>query len=726
MKQTMETARFAHLQKIFCEAVALPSTEWSGFARRACEGDEGLYADVMGLLMAHQSTDTTERGTPQMQMGAMRMIGPYRILRELGAGGMGVVHLAVRDDGAFRKNVAVKVLKANQDLPDFVQRFHLERQVLANLDHPNIARILDGGQTAEGLPYHVMEYVEGLTLDRFCDTQKLDLAERIRLFQQVVSAVSYLHENLVVHRDLKPSNILVTAEGQVKLLDFGIAKTQAVVSMAPDLTAPATRMLTPSYASPEQMAGAPITRTSDIYSLGIILYELLTGRLPYRDSVEKLMEEPPLPSANIRDDLRRTQETTAQLRRRIVGDLDQIVLLCLRRNPRHRYASANALAEDLSLFLDGKPVLARKARMTERALRFVKRNRIAVAMSMLVMATLGVGVWQTVSAQFHARMTDARENAIRNTLEALERNGPKPGAGAASGAGSGSKTDSKTGSKTEFKTESKTVSNGAPNLPRVDEIRKLRDGLAKELVPEWSNRPSLTPERKALLERAGRYLDSIRPYVAQNALLAPEIAGAYQQLGALSEPFYHDFAMLSYRSAAQTLQQVSKGDPNQGPYQMQWEVITARITSMGGTIPLFSPATPLYSPMTSDKSSPKPTPGNASLPPHQTTVAPERPPIATASPEPTPDPGEYAALENRLDLVAGKVKLADETFVRLKQDLESSGQTLHPDITSNHLRMQTSMDSARHALERGDLAAARTSLESANECARRVMKETGR
>ncbi len=695
----METNRFIELRKVFDAAVLLPSPEWPGFLREACGRDEALYAQAMDLLLAHRNAGTTEpTGTPPAE-GKSRMVGPYRILRELGAGGMGLVYLAVRDDGTFRKHVAVKLLKSNHATQDFIQRFHQERQVLANLDHPNIARILDGGQTADGLPYHVMEYVDGLPLDQFCDTQKLGLADRIRVFQQVVSAVAYLHGNLVVHRDLKPSNILVTGDGQVKLLDFGIAKIAAPLSQAPDLTGPANRLLTPTYASPEQLGGAPIARASDIYSLGVILYELLTGRLPYKDSTSKLTEEPPLPSANIRNDLQRMPETTAQLRRRIVGDLDQIVLLCLRRDPRYRYASASALAEDLERFLDGRSVLARREPAIERALRFLKRNRAAVVVCALIVLSLGIGTWQTVAAQIHARMTYAREAAVKSILETLERNNSKPPAGT-------QHPDSLT-----FR-----------SAPHVDDVRKLRNALEQDLVPAWTLRPGLTPERKALLERTAHYLEGLRPYVPLNPLLAVEVAGAYQELGILYEPSNRDFALLAYGSAAQTLQQVSSGDPSHGPNRMQWAFIVGRITSLGGTVPVYVPAV-IPAILTF-----KPTPGNDSQnkTAHHAVANAESAPVIEVPIQPAADPALYEALRSRLDTAIGRSKVADETFAALKESLEKKGESLHPRIIANHTCMQMALDSARGALERSDLTAAATNIEIADECARRVMNVVGR
>ena len=345
----------------------------------------------------------------------------------------------------------------------------------------------------------------------------------------------------------------MTGDGQIKLLDFGIAKIATHFPQAPDLTGPANRLLTPTYASPEQLGGAPIARASDIYSLGVILYELLTGRLPYKDSTSN-SEEPPLPSANIRNDLQRMPETTAQLRRRIVGDLDQIVLLCLRRDPRYRYTSADALAEDLRRFLDGRSVLARKEPVIERTLRFLKRNRLAVVVCALILLSLGIGTWQTIAGQIHARMADAREAEMKHVLDILDqRNTGAPHASAA----------------------------------RVDDVRKLRSALDHDLAKAWSLRPAMTPERKALLERTARYLDGVRPYVMENAVLALEIASAYQELGLLYEPVYRDYALLAYKNAAQSLEHASGGDPSHGPNRVQWAFIVGRITSLGGTIPVY-------------------------------------------------------------------------------------------------------------------------------------------
>lgn len=694
----METNRFIQLRKIFDEAVRLPAPAWPAFVLQACEDNQELYAEAMELLVAHQSAGTCATVDGASSSSDPEMIGPYRILRELGSGGMGVVYLAVRDDGTFRKNVAIKLLKRNHATQDFIQRFNQERQVLANQDHPNIARILDGGQTADGLPYHVMEYVEGLALDRFCDTQKLDLADRIRLFQQVVSAACYLHENLVLHRDLKPSNILVTGEGQVKLLDFGIAKTQIPLFQSPSLTGPADRLLTPSYASPEQISGAPIGKTSDIYSLGVVLYQLLTGRLPYEDSALKLREEPPPPSANIREDLKRMPETTAQLRRRIVGDLDQIVLLCLRHDPRRRYPTAAALADDLQRFLEGRPVLARREPGIERAMRYLKRNRAAVAICAVVLAALGIGTWQMVTAQIRSRLIEAREAGVRSILEALERKAPKPGAG----------------------TPRPRAGLCPPSTVRAEDVRTLRNALKQDLDPASSLHPEFTAERKALLQRAVIYLDGVRPCIAQDAALATEVAGAYQELGTLYETRFPQLALVAYSSAAKTLEQIAEGDPSQGPNRQQWGVILAKINGLGGVVPVWVPKVPQQ--RVPDSAPESRSSQAAVVPVARTDLA--HPPVISVKPD--VNPTEYEIVSRSLDAATSKSKLADETFTGLKADLEKEGKSLHSDIVANHMRMQTALESARHELEKGDLTAARNDIDLANEYARRLMKIVGR
>lgn len=696
----METKRFIQLRKIFDEAVVRPASEWDSHLQMACGGDEGLLEEARALLSAHLKDGSTQSTVGAEPAVTSRMIGPYRILRQLGAGGMGVVYLAVRDDGAFRKHVAVKLLKGTHATHDLIQRFHQERQVLANLDHPNVARILDGGQTADGLPYYVMEYVEGLALDRFCDTQKLNLADRIRLFQQVVYATQYLHDNLVVHRDLKPANILVTADGLVKLLDFGIAKTQTPIPESPDLTGPANRILTPNYASPEQIAGAPVSRASDIYSLGVILYELLTGQLPYENAASKLSGDPPLPSANIREDLKRTPETTAQLRRRIVGDLDQIVLLCLRHDPRRRYASAAALGEDLDRFLEGRSVLARKEPVIERTMRFLKRQRIAVAVVLLVLTSGGIGAWKTVQVQIRTRQVEAREAEIKHLLDTIEkRNQLQPPDTPPTGTGP---NDSK-----------------RAEAARED-VRKLRHAMEQDLAPAWSINPGDAVARRALLDRAARYLGTLRPLAAHNGPLAGDLGRAYLELGKLFELVSRDHALDAYINAASLMREPSNGDADSSSNGGDWAYIVGRIKILGGTVPGSEKSVALKSPPPTHPGKPSPAQSNQDIADNQEPPEPERLAPSVMSQE------DYDAVLLRYDSAVAKCNSADQIMEQIRKDTEQLGQAVNPDIVANYNAMNRALKSARQALDKSDLAAARENIGIATEYARRVLKAGGR
>jgi hypothetical protein len=692
----MDTNRFMRVRKVFDLAMTLPRDQWDSFLAQACHSDQQMCAEVKELLLAHQSAATTEAGDQDVSSPS-RMVGHYRILRELGAGGMGVVYLATREDGAFRKNVAVKLLKAGHNHQDLVQRFHQERQVLANLDHPNIARILDGGETPDGTPYHVMDYVEGLPLDRFCDEQRLNLADRIRLFQQVVAAVRYLHENLVVHRDLKPSNILVNGEGQVKLLDFGIAKLQTLIPETPDLTGPANRLLTPSYASPEQISGAPISKSSDIYSLGVILYELLTGRLPHVDASAKLSGMPQLPSANIREDLQRTPETTSQLRRRIVGDLDQIVLLCLRRDPRQRYSTAAALNEDLQRFLEGRSVLARREPIIERTVRFLKRNRVAVAVIFLLVVSGALGAWKTIQAQILTHQIEVRDAAYRRTLDSLMHGG-----------------DSNAASTAAAPKEAKAVAAAVP--VRADDIRKLRTALEQNLVATWSSRA--TPARQALLEQTLRYLDGVRTFAIHNVALAGELASTYKDIGLLFEPGSRDLALHAYQNAALVIASASDDNPELGDSHDQWVWIRTRIRMLGGVIPLDitpKPSAGVPAPAHSSRR-------EAASANNQEERQADQAPLLVVKPI---DAAAYNDVERQLDYATAREKLADETMKELEEDLRKDGRIVHSDIKANYARISIALASARQAIARADLEGARENIEIANESARRVLSAVG-
>jgi len=426
--------RWPQVARILDEALELSLADRPAFLDQACAGDHELRAEVEVMLAGAEADDFLQApaallAAPLVEDEAVQgghraleglLVGPYRLIRELGHGGMGVVYLAERADGQFEQQVALKLIKRGMDSEEILRRFLAERQVLARLNHAHIARLLDGGITDQGQPWFAMEYVEGIPLDRYCESKELSIEQRLTLFREVCEAVQYAHRNLVVHRDLKPSNILVTSAGEIKLVDFGIAK--ALYQESADETATGTeyRLMTPEYAAPEQVRGEPVTTATDVYALGAILYELLTGRrahqLTGRSRVERervICEvEPEPPSAAVRG---------TSTERRLRGDLDVIVLMALRKNPLRRYPSVEALLEDLERHRSGLPVRARPDSVTYRARKFFGRHRLAVGAAVIVFLSLAAGLAGTL---WQARATSreaAKARAVRNFVVSLFR-----------------------------------------------------------------------------------------------------------------------------------------------------------------------------------------------------------------------------------------------------------------------------------------------------------------
>nr|WP_298717310.1 serine/threonine-protein kinase [uncultured Steroidobacter sp.] len=375
---------------------------------------------------------STEAIFPKLRIGSR--LGPYRLIELIGRGGMGEVYQAERADDHYHSRVAIKLVRVDHDASRVAWRFRSERQILAQLEHPNIARLIDGGATEEGVPYLVMELIAGQPIDVYCEQRQLSIEQRVRLFLQVCAAVSFAHQRLVVHRDLKPGNILVTAEGTVKLLDFGIAKLlETEPATAPsDMTATHVRVMTLEYASPEQVRGDPITTASDVYSLGVVLYRLLTGRSPYREdnaaerAVEILSDSPlSKPSTAVNETRVRTSagESTPQAqfarkraRRALQGDLDNVLLMALRKEPERRYVSVDQFAADLRNYLDGMPVQARGDSFRYRTTKFISRHRYAVTAASLGVLALVAGIVTTTwQARIAAEQTRIAQEEVRKT-----------------------------------------------------------------------------------------------------------------------------------------------------------------------------------------------------------------------------------------------------------------------------------------------------------------------
>ena len=399
------------LKEAFERAIELETGPRDDFLRTFDADDADLGKRLRGLLDAHAQTRSALESPVSLDFPGDddddrwigRRVGVYNITRRIGVGGMGAVYEAVRADDQFRKRVAIKLLRAQTVSESAVRRFRRERQILATLEHPHIAALLDGGVTAEGHPFFAMEYIEGEPLTTFCDARALSISARLQLFGQVCSAVQFAHESLVVHRDLKPANILVNADGQVKLLDFGIASLlPSALDGAEEetLTRAGASALTPGYASPEQLLGRPIGTRSDVYSLGIVLYELLCGKRPFdtgdavRSDVERAMSDqaPARPSAAITSERleRLSERSRDRARTRVAGDLDAIVLKALRTEPERRYGSAEELSADITNHLSGRPVSARPDSLGYRFGKLLRRRRaesIAVALTLISIVT---------------------------------------------------------------------------------------------------------------------------------------------------------------------------------------------------------------------------------------------------------------------------------------------------------------------------------------------------
>ena len=440
---------------------------------------------------------------------------------------MGAVYLAERDDEHYRQQVAIKLIKPGLRGDVIHRRFRNEMQILAELNHPNIARLFDAGTTADGLPYLVMEYVEGSPINVYCDERQLSIDQRLQLFCTVCEAVQYAHQHLVIHRDIKPGNVLVTAEGTPKLVDFGIAKLLQRGTLASDLTATAMPFMTPQYASPEQVRGESVTTATDVYSLGVVLYELLSGHAPYLfqsrvpHEVAKAIcdQDPERPSVAVTRNDETGENRLARTRKRLRGDLDNIVLMAMRKEPLRRYATAEQLSEDIRRHLNGLPVRARHDTFTYRAGKFIRRQKVAVTAAAVVALTLLVGI---VATTWQARV--ARSERARS-----ER--------------------------------------------RFNEVRQLANSIVFEVHDAVANLPGSTPARSLIVQRGLKYLDSLAKDAAGDRGLQRELAAAYEKLGAVqytpSVAHLGDLpgAIESHRKAAALREALVASDPANRDYR---------------------------------------------------------------------------------------------------------------------------------------------------------------
>jgi eukaryotic-like serine/threonine-protein kinase len=503
----MTPERWQQVKDVLATVLELSPQERAAYLERSYADDPSLREEIEPLVasgeglregfLSESDLVAAAGSLPSEDMPWVgRRVGAYKVVELIGAGGMGEVYRAFRADDQYRKQVALKLIRNGQDSRVVVSRFRNERQILAGLEHPNIARLLEGGTTDSGLPYLVMEFIEGQPINQYCESRKLSTAERLSLFLEVCAAVQYAHQRLIVHRDLKPGNILVTPDGVPKLLDFGIAKILESPngSDQADPTVTMLRVLTPHYASPEQVRGQPITTASDVYSLGVILYELLTGRSPYgtagispEDAIRAVCEtEVSKPSTAVRSarnleggaaqDSASEHSVSANLRLRLAkqlrGDLDNIVLMALRKEPQRRYSSVERFADDIRRHLHDLPVIARKDTFRYRTSKFVVRQRTAVIAAAIVTAVLIAGILITLREERKAQR-------------------------------------------------------------RFDDVRNLSNTLLFKIDDSIKDLPGSTEARHLLISSAQQYLDSLSQEASGDASLLRQLADGYQKLGSI-------------------------------------------------------------------------------------------------------------------------------------------------------------------------------------------------
>ena len=558
----MPIENWERIQDLFFEAADLPAGEQARFLDKHCGPHGDLRREVESLLAADPkmgekvfaAIETEAQSLVEVPTPVGSRLGAYRVVKEIGRGGMGTVYLGTRDDELYQKQVAIKLIRHGMDTADVLDRFRHERQILANLDHPYIARLIDGGTAPDGRPFFVMDYVEGKPVDTFCRERALDVPARCGLFLSICEAVAHAHRNLVVHRDLKPGNIFVTAAGTPKLLDFGVAKLLDANAESGSAETMSAGLLTPEYASPEQVRGLAVTTATDVYSLGAIFYELLTGARAHLIVGRSALE---IQRAVCEEEIRRP----SLLLRGLDADLDNIVLMAMRKEPERRYQSVDQFAEDVRRHLKGLPVRARQDSLRYRAVKFASRNRVAIAAAVLFVAVLIAGATTaTLQAMRATREQAVAEQQRQRAIESQARaESSQREAELQRGNADGQRRQAER-ERTTAEAERQVADR------RFEQVHELAGKFLVEFHDSIAKLPGSTAARKMVVETGLQYFDTLVKEAQGNRSLLEEIARGYDRLGDVQgNPYYANLgdstgALTSYRKALAIRAKVS--DPS--------------------------------------------------------------------------------------------------------------------------------------------------------------------
>jgi eukaryotic-like serine/threonine-protein kinase len=700
----MTPEEYARLRALFDEALATPSGERRPLLDQKTTTGEPLPPELAAMLQALDSSFLGGSVPPDDGERPVQ-IGNYRVVRELGRGGMGVVYLALRNDDVFQKIVALKVIGAEcgGTAAAVVQRFKQERQILAGLDHPNIARILDGGNTADGRPFYVMEYVAGSAIDDYCARAKPDLATRVRMIIDVCQAVAYLHGHAIAHRDIKPNNILVTPEGHVKLVDFGIAKVETVdglVASASPLGQP-TMIMTPGYASPEQISGDPAGKRGDIYSLGVVLYKLLTGHLPYADqegrpnlAAQLSGKDPEPPSKDLTRDVKPATRGT-EARRASYPDLDRVVLMALQRDPLRRYDTVETFADDLSRCLEGRPVTAHQQNWGYSLRKLVVRNKFAAALAALVLVSVCVALWMAIAVRIGRAQLEAKQAEVERFVALLNAR----------------------------VTRWPEAQQPVPIAERVADVRAANGLMASDMLNTLSVKVPDAARFKRLIAELRRFLDRADELSQNQPPLRKEIATVYRQIGDFeatakrAEIADKRQAAVSYQRAVAVAASVRSTDRTWADQQVS--ELAGRLQQIGSQIIVTPPTTAPPEPA-AQQAEADPPPAKADT----TRIAARRPRPPEAAAVDVDSP-QVVELLQRLKTTTTNADRARRNLEALRATLAERGQTVRADLDTSMVRIDSLIEEAANSLNSHDTPAAEDALLKAAYELRKLFQAVG-